>query len=136
MWYIITSLDYFMNSSSMQNFLLVKDNVPYFLLQSIREMSKKLRAGNHQHLGHHCLIKMIVVDALRNLRIPILWSKFIDMDRETFIETQALTPGETPSSSFGGREGKTKEEEKQARRGGEEVVGLEEKERDKKVEKT
>jgi len=29
------------------------------------------------------------------------------MDRETFIETQALTPGETPASSVEGGEAKT-----------------------------
>jgi len=47
-------------------------NVPYFLLQSIKEMSQKVREGKQQHLGCHGLIKLIVVDALNNLRIPVL----------------------------------------------------------------
>lgn len=51
------------------------------------------------------------MDALNKLRIFFLWSKLIDMDRETCIDTQALTPGETPTSSVGGREGKEEEEE-------------------------
>jgi len=61
--------------------------VPYIFLQSIRDMSQKVREGKHQHLGHHGLIKMIVVDALSKLIIPVLWSKFIDMDREASIDT-------------------------------------------------
>lgn len=62
-------------------------SLPYILLQSIRDMIQKVREDKHQHLGHHGLIKLIVVDALNKLRIPILLSKFIDMDRETFIDT-------------------------------------------------
>ena len=51
------------------------------------------------------------MDALNNLIIPVLWNKFVNMDRETFIETQALTLGETPTFSIGGREGKIEDEE-------------------------
>jgi len=87
-------------------------------------MSQKVRKGKNQHLGHHALIKMIAVDALNKLRIHVLWSKFMDMDRETFIDTQTLTPCETPASSVGGREGKEEEEEVEA-----------EEERETKVEK-
>lgn len=86
-----------------------------------REMRQKVREGKHQHLGHHGLINLIVVDALKILRIHVLWSKFIEMDKETFINTEALTPSKTPTSSVGGREGKTKEEDESA--------GAEEKER-------
>ena len=66
-----------------------------------------MREGNHQHLIHHWLIKLIVMDALSHLRILVLWNKFVDVDRENFIETQAITPGETLASSTGGKEGKT-----------------------------
>jgi len=71
------------------------------------EMSQKVREGKHQHLAHHGLIKLIVVDALNHSRFPVIWSKFVDMDRETFIETQVLTLGETLASNVGGREEKT-----------------------------
>ena len=72
-------------------------------------MSQKVREGKHQHLGHHGLVKLIVVYSLNKLSIPVLWSKFMDMDKETFIDTQTLTPGKTPTSSVGGREGKEEE---------------------------
>jgi len=65
----------------------------------------------YQHIAHHGLIKFIVMDALIHLRNPILWNNFVDMDKEAFIETQAITPQETRASSIGGRGGKTKEEE-------------------------
>ena len=74
------------------------------------DMSQKVREGKHQHIGHHGLIKVIVVNALNKLRIHVLWSKFIDMDREAFIDTQTLTPDETLSSSVRGRKGKVDEE--------------------------
>lgn len=86
-------------------------------------MSQKVREGKHQHLGNHGLIKLIVLDSFRKYRIHIIWSKFIDINRETFIETQTLKPGETPTSSVGGKEGKTEEEEEEARIEEEELVG-------------
>lgn len=73
-------------------------------------MCQKVREEKHQHLGHHGLIKMIVVYALNKIRIPVLWSKFGDMDRETFMDTQTITLGETQTSSVGWREGKEEEE--------------------------
>lgn len=79
-------------------------------------MSKKIREGKHQHLSHHGLIKLIVVDSLKILRIHVLWFKFIDMDREIFIETQALTPGETRASSVGGREEKIEKKKQQGQK--------------------
>jgi len=79
--------------------LAQRQSVPYFILQSVRGMSQKVREGKHQHLGHHGLIKLIIVDALNKLKIPIIWSKFIDMDRDALIDTQTLSPGETPSPS-------------------------------------
>ena len=86
-------------------------SVHHFLLHSIMDMSQKAREGKHQHLVHHGLMKLIMVDALNHLRIPFIWNKFVDMDRDTFIETQVLTPREAPTSSVRGREGKEKEEE-------------------------
>jgi len=49
------------------------------------------------------------MDYLSHFRIHVLWTEFVDMDRETFIETQSITPGETPYSSIGGKEGKMEE---------------------------
>ena len=66
-------------------------NVPHFLLQSMIEMSQKVREGKHQHISHYGLIKMIFMEALNHLRYPILWIGFVDTDRETFIETQNIT---------------------------------------------
>jgi len=86
-------------------------SVPYFLLQPIRDMIQKVREGKHQNLGHHRLIKLIMVDSLNKIRIPILWSKFIGMDREAFIDIETLTRIDIPTSSVGGREGKEEEEE-------------------------
>lgn len=57
--------------------------------KSITEMSQKVREGKH----HHSLNKLIVLNDLNHMRIHVLWNKCLDMDRETFIETQALKPG-------------------------------------------
>ncbi len=40
----------------------------------------------------------------------------MDMDRETFIETQPLTLGETPTFSIGRREAKKEEEEERKKK--------------------
>lgn len=58
-------------------------NVPDYIMHSIMEMSQKVREGKNQHLAHHCLIKLIVVDALNHLRILVLWNKVVDMGRDT-----------------------------------------------------
>jgi len=95
----------------------LKLGVPHLLLQSIFEMSQKLREGKHKHISHDGLIKLIVMDALIHLRNPLLWTDFVDIHREIFIETQAITSTwqeETPTSSIRGREkeeAKTKKEE-------------------------
>lgn len=81
-------------------------------------MSKKAREGKHQHLAHHALIKLILMDDFIFLRIPVLCTKFVDMSRDIFIETEAIPPMETPAFSIGGKEGKTKEEEGEKKRGG------------------
>lgn len=79
-------------------------------------MRQKVREGKHQHISHHGLIKIIVMDALSHLKNPVLWAEFLEMDREAFIETQALTSTqqeETPTSSIWCREENTEEEEKE-----------------------
>lgn len=35
---------------------------------------------------------MVVEDAINKLGIHIPWAKFIDMDKETMIGTQSITP--------------------------------------------
>jgi len=74
-------------------------------------MSQKVREGKHQHIAHHGLIKLIVMDSLSHLRNHVLWNDFMEIDREIFIETQAITSGETLASNTRGREGKGEEEE-------------------------
>lgn len=50
-------------------------------------MKLKVQEGKHQQLmAHHGLIKLILEDALSQLRVPILWSTFKDMDMEAIIE--------------------------------------------------
>lgn len=97
---------------------LLKLGVPHLLLQSIFEMTQKLREGKHKHISNDGLIKLIVMDSLIRLRNPLLWIDFVDIHREIFIETQAITSTwqeETPTSSITGREkkeeAKTKKEE-------------------------
>lgn len=63
----------------------------------------------NQHIAHHGLIKLIVMDALIHLRNLFLWRDFVDMDRDVFIETQAITLGEITTSSTRVKGGKTKE---------------------------
>jgi len=54
-------------------------SIPYFLLQSVIDISIKVQEGKHQHLAHHGLIKLILEYALQNLRLPITWTTFRDM---------------------------------------------------------
>ena len=56
-----------------------KLSIPYFLLQSTIDMSIKVQEGNHQKLAHHGLIRLIIEDALQNLRLPITWATLRDM---------------------------------------------------------
>ena len=82
-------------------------NIPQFLLQSIRDMRQMCREGKYQHLAHHGLIKLIVEDALKNLKIPMLWCSFIDMDRETLTVTHTVTPRDISDSILGYMDTKT-----------------------------
>ena len=65
-------------------------NIPYFLLQFIIDMSLKFQEEKHQKLSHHGIIKLILEDALSQLKVPIKWSTFRDMDIEVVIEILAL----------------------------------------------
>ena len=62
-------------------------------------------------MAHHGLIKLIVEDALNNIRNPMLWSIFIDMDKETLMGTQNIIPGDTHASSLGDRDTRIEEED-------------------------
>jgi hypothetical protein len=63
-------------------------SLPYFLLQSLKEMSTKVKKGKHEFLVHHGLIKMMVSDVLRNMKQKFLWVDFVDMDQQVFLEVQ------------------------------------------------
>jgi hypothetical protein len=63
-------------------------SLPYFLLQSLKEMSAKVKRGKHEFLAHHGLIKLIVSYAMRNMKHRILWVDFLDMDKKYFLEIQ------------------------------------------------
>ena len=73
--------------------------MPYFLLQSIIDVSQKVQEGRHQQLEHYGIIKLILEDALIQLRIPILWSTFRDMDKKVVIEIQTLEYDRDPTFS-------------------------------------
>ena len=85
-----------------------------------------MRKGKHQHIAHHGLIKLIVMDALIHLRKLVLLTNFVDMEREIFIETQAITLGEIAASSTRGRGGKIEEEEEGETKEEEAVITKEE----------
>ena len=72
-------------------------SIPYFLLQSLVDTSIKVQEGNHQQLAHHGLIRIIIEDALHNLRNPIQWEIFKDMQTEEDIK--ALTYDISPTVS-------------------------------------
>ena len=72
-------------------------SIPYFLMQSLIDFSKKVKKGNSQHLAHHGLIRILIKDALQTLRIPITWSVFRNLPVEDDIKT--LTYDVSPSIS-------------------------------------
>lgn len=72
-------------------------SIPYFLMQSLIDSSNKVKEGNSQKLSHHGLIRILIEDALQNLRIPITWSVFRDLPVEDDIKT--LTYDVSPSVS-------------------------------------
>ena len=77
-------------------------NIPYFLLQSLIDMSMKVKEGNYHKLAHHGLIRLIIEDDLHNLRIAITWEIFRDMHTEEDIK--ALEYGKSPIASERGEE--------------------------------
>lgn len=91
-----------------------KLNVPHFLFQSIIEMNQRVREWNKRHISRDGLINLIVMNFLIHLSSLVLSVDFLDMDREAFIETQALIltqQEETPKYSVGRRKEREKEEE-------------------------
>jgi len=64
-------------------------NIPYFLLQSLINSSIKVKEENSQQLVHHGLIRILIEDALQNLKTAITWSVFRDMPADDDIK--ALT---------------------------------------------
>ena len=69
-------------------------SIPYFLMQSLIDSSIKVKEGNSQQLAHHGLIRILIEDALQNLRTPITWSVFRDLPAEDDIK--ALTYDVSP----------------------------------------
>jgi len=43
-------------------------SLPYFLLQSLKEMSTKVKNGKKEFMAHHGLIKLIVLISLISLK--------------------------------------------------------------------
>jgi len=80
-------------------------SIPYFLMRSLIDSNNKVREWNSQKLAHHGLIRILIEDALQNLKIPITWSAFRDLPTEDDIKT--LTYDVSPSIS----EEEAKEEE-------------------------
>jgi hypothetical protein len=70
--------------------------IPYFLLQSLKEMSTKVKGGKKEALAHHGLIKLIVYEALGNLKHKVSWEYFVDMERKAFLEAQEAMKEQIP----------------------------------------
>ena len=87
-------------------------------------MSIKVQEGKHQELSHHGLIKLILEYALQNLRLPIIWTTFRDMQVEG--EIKSLEYDKSPTASE--REEETEEENKEEREEENEEEAQEEKE--------
>jgi len=73
------------------------------------DMSIKVQEGKHQQLAHHGLIKLILEDDLQNLRLPITWTTFRDMQVGGAI--QALEYEKSPITSEKGEELEEENEE-------------------------
>ena len=67
------------------------------MLQSLTDSNIKVKEGNPKQLDHHGLIRILIEDALQNLRTPITWSDFRDMLVEDDIK--ALTYDVSPTVS-------------------------------------
>jgi hypothetical protein len=87
--YMPTISDYCINLDIFQIRNHLNLSVPYFLLQSLKEMSLKVQRGKQEFLPHQGLIKMLVSNALRILKHRILWEYFINMKKQYFKEVHA-----------------------------------------------
>ena len=65
-------------------------------------MRIKVQEGKHQQLAHHGFIKLILKDALQNLRLPIAWTTFTNMQAEGAI--QDIEYEKIPTTSEKGEE--------------------------------
>ena len=84
-------------------------------MKSLIDSNNKVKEVNSQQLVHHGLIKILIKDALQNLRIPITWSVFINLPAEDEIKT--LTHDINPSIS----EEEAKKEEEDTELDGDEM---------------
>ena len=84
-------------------------------MQSLIDSRRKVKEGNSQQFSHHGLIRILIEDALQNLRIPITWSVFRDLPSEDDIKT--LTYDVSPFVS----EEKEKQEEEDTELYGDEM---------------
>ena len=66
-------------------------SIPYFLLQTLREMSAKVQRGKKEALTNHGILKLIISDALERHFPKVSWEEFIAMSDEEFsaIEEEA-----------------------------------------------
>ena len=87
-------------------------------------MRIKVQEGKHQQMTQHGLVKLILEDSICQLRIPIMWTTFVDMNREDLI--QAIEYERDPTSGGEEEEEETKQEEQEEPKRVEE--GLEEEE--------
>jgi hypothetical protein len=51
-------------------------------------MGLKVKKEKKKNLAHHGIIKLIVSDALRSLKHAILWVYFLNMDLQSFEDSQ------------------------------------------------
>jgi hypothetical protein len=51
-------------------------------------MSTKVKGGKKDTLAHHGLIKLIVYEALGNLKYKVPSEDFVDMDKWAFLDAQ------------------------------------------------
>lgn len=56
-------------------------------MQSLIDSNNKVKEGISQQLAHHGLIRILIEDALQNLRIPITWPVLRDLPAEDDIKT-------------------------------------------------
>jgi hypothetical protein len=70
--------------------------IPYFLLQSLREMSEKVQKGKKDALAHHGLINIIVCEALGKYECQSVMGIFMDMDKVGLLRVTIVHSGINP----------------------------------------